>query len=742
MDLTWEDLSDRNDPRCAVFGFTGNEKRVDPYLHWAALTEFRDVGGPRSWFAVLIELKTGLSAADFASGVWDRNDPPRIQPPDDWRAWMKIPRWYVTPSAGLAESRFLSARVAPPFFAALADRSSSLSTVIARFAFGWALDRDIGAGGGSAEPGTVRKWSVGEPATVGVIDDGIAFAHRRLRDATGRSRIEHFWDQRERHPERPIASPPWPVAGDAVPYGYEFDRDGANGLDARLDAASKACRPAKAPIAAGLLDEDALYRDTIGWNAARRVRHGTHVLDVAAGEGPSTADDGSRIVAVQLPRDVTLDTAGHLLAPHVTDGLRYIFDRAESMGDAAGGATVPVVVNLSYGTIGGPHDGSSLLERAMDEMVTQRRAAGHPTAIVVPAGNHLQWRCHARVEVLPGKSALLQWRVPPDQPVPTFMEIWLPYLDPLVEGEDPPVHVRVVPPGERATVSGEVKPGMTAQCVDATPREGAPAADTVVATVSFRNAGVTVKDPDKASFYCDRPMVLVTVSPTRSTGGLRSAAPGGLWRIEIARPAPPFAVPVGRPWIVDAWIQRTDAPVGFSRRVVQSRFEDPDYQVFDRYTGRLLERDSVPSTVRRSGTLNAIATGSSTIVVGAARVDRTARKEGVRAPSVYATSGPALPTPGAVVPVRDGPDVAAIADENGVIGGRLAAATRSAGAVVLGGSSVAAPVVTRRIARSMGEGNDVERATVVAMAEPIPGGDPARAGAGVVPERASGRIER
>jgi hypothetical protein len=232
-------------------------------------------------------------------------------------------------------------------------------------------------------------------------------------------------------------------------------------------------------------------------------------------------------------------------------------------------------------------------------------------------------------------------------------------------------------------------------------------------------------------------MILVTVAPTRSAGGLRSAAPGGLWRIELARPVPPMALPQGRDWPIDAWIQRSDSPVGFNRRVVQSRFEDPRYQVFDRYTGRLLEQDPSPSTTRRSGTLNAIATGEHTIVVGAARGD-------LRRPSSYATAGPANPKAGRVAPVRDGPDVAAVADDGAVHGGRLAASTRTAGSAVLAGSSVAAPVVTRLIEGSMRAGTDVDRQAVAAWVVPRADVVPvaSREGAGIVAAAPDGRVAR
>ena len=42
------------------------------------------------------------------------------------------------------------------------------------------------------------------------------------------------------------------------------------------------------------------------------------------------------------------------------------------------------------------HDGSSILERAMDDLITRRRDAGMPMEIVLPAGNNFLSRCHAR----------------------------------------------------------------------------------------------------------------------------------------------------------------------------------------------------------------------------------------------------------------------------------------------------------------------------------------------------------
>ena len=85
---------------------------------------------------------------------------------------------------------------------------------------------------------------------------------------------------------------------------------------------------------------------------------------------------------------------------HVLDGLRYILDRATSLAPPRG---VPVVVNLSFGHIAGPHDGSSMLERAIHELIEAYRRAAR-LEVVVAAGNSLLSRCHAGFSLGPNDS--------------------------------------------------------------------------------------------------------------------------------------------------------------------------------------------------------------------------------------------------------------------------------------------------------------------------------------------------
>ena len=90
------------------------------------------------------------------------------------------------------------------------------------------------------------------------------------------------------------------------------------------------------------------------------------------------------IVAVHLPRRGVADTSGSALKVQVLDALHYIVERAGPQAD--------VVVNLSYGTMAGPHDGQHDPREAIDELVATARGR---LTVVLPAGNSYEARCHA-----------------------------------------------------------------------------------------------------------------------------------------------------------------------------------------------------------------------------------------------------------------------------------------------------------------------------------------------------------
>jgi subtilisin family serine protease len=116
--------------------------------------------------------------------------------------------------------------------------------------------------------------------------------------------------------------------------------------------------------------------------------HGTHVMGIAAGDGSSS--DGGFIGVAPDAWIVMVKTTFY--TSDILAGVKYIFDLADDLG-------VPAVVNLSLGGHDGPHDGTSLFERGMDELV-----AGRGRAIVVSAGNEGDQSIHVSDTLRGGES--------------------------------------------------------------------------------------------------------------------------------------------------------------------------------------------------------------------------------------------------------------------------------------------------------------------------------------------------
>ena len=166
----------------------------------------------------------------------------------------------------------------------------------------------------------------------------------------------------------------------------------------------------------------------------------------------------------------------------------------------------------------------------------------------------------------------------------------------------------------------------------------------------------------------------------------------------------------------------------------QSYFDDGAYARFDG-VGRPIEVDNSPgrppSYVLRFGTINGLATGSRPVVVsGVRKCDaRMAR---------YSAAGPIIAHPAAFPPPRVGPDpdAAAVAEDSPAQTGVLAAGARSNTAVAMGGTSVAAPQLTRWIANEFIAGRPSCRPGTHALAaledpkHPGPPEPPRRAGLG------------
>lgn len=200
----------------------------------------------------------------------------------------------------------------------------------------------------------------GRNVVVGVVDTGVDPLHADFRDDASLTRIEYLWDQ--------TASG---TAPDSFSYGVEWTATHINN---------------------NIVSE----RDYSG--------HGTHVLGILAGDGSDTGNGQPAFKYIGIaPEAPIVAVKTEFLTTNVADGVAYIFQKAGSR-DA--------VVNLSLGTQDGPHDGTSLFDQSLANLL------GPGRILVVAAGNEGGSNLHARVSLAGADSAVISFVVPTYTPNP------------------------------------------------------------------------------------------------------------------------------------------------------------------------------------------------------------------------------------------------------------------------------------------------------------------------------------
>jgi len=121
--------------------------------------------------------------------------------------------------------------------------------------------------------------------------------------------------------------------------------------------------------------------------------HGTHVAGIMAGSGFTTPqlklrgmspDADLVFVTIKYSNDTLGGSAkgDYVVAnPNILNGFQYVFDYAQSVGK-------PAVCNLSWGMHTGPHDGSSLFDKAVENLT------GKGKIVVGAAGNEAGNQIH------------------------------------------------------------------------------------------------------------------------------------------------------------------------------------------------------------------------------------------------------------------------------------------------------------------------------------------------------------
>lgn len=306
----------------------------------------------------------------------------------------------------------------------------------------------------------------GRRVVVGVIDSGLDYRHHAFRLPNDDSRFLFIWNQdinvRPKGPTDPFqetAPPEFPTVG--VEYTQQ-----------QINQALRASNP----LNVVRLDDT-------------ESAHGTAVTGIAAGDGSQAGTrEGSgdnctganTYIGVAPEADIIFvrhskigDQLGE--SPNLVDAINYIFTRASQLD---GGTGRPCVINISQGDNMGPHDGTSLVEQAIDQMMvlSTRRA------IVKSAGNEGGKSHHAMANITAaGGPKRITFSVPAAANRRQFMECWYDGAQRL--------DVQLFAPGTPAPSSPVVHPGDPPNVWPVNP--GAPAAQRVTVTITS-----ALNDPD------------------------------------------------------------------------------------------------------------------------------------------------------------------------------------------------------------------------------------------------------
>ena len=564
--------------------------RQDLYWQWAEATNFAAYGDmpPKGYVVLLIECAEGKFPKDLQRWLKPRGAHQKGFVPGPY---LKLKRRFCTAWVERQSIEDLPGEIVKRFQLGLpkVDRSARLQT------------QDIW---------TETAFPTGCKALLAVIDDAINIAHPTFMNSAGQSRFKIFWDQ----------STNTAIGSRKPNFGYKL-------------------LPNNTPPKFNL----------------RTASHGTHVASLAGGvETPQYRLRHSRLklaqnnafdhasstvlAGVALPNRTVLDTSGGALAVNVLDALTFLEMNTPE--------EVPVVVNLSFGIMAGPHDGSSIFDAALDEVFARRKGK---LTVVMPAGNSFEMQCHAKVEVKKNQSELLVWRILPDDQTPNFVEIWLP--------KDSNAQISLQSPDGRHTMRSTVMVD-----IQKTPNSAVPFA-------------VILRSNNPANG--DAQLVLLAINPTKERSDDPSAAttrlpvaPHGDWKIVVDNPQNDSIT-------ARVWIERDNASFGHKALGRQSYFVDPQ-ALRKPERAHFLNKSAV---ITGYGSLNGIACSVHPVVAGGydVRTGMPARASGSGSSDSFIRC----------------PDGIAPSDESRLVLGLPGAAHSGGGVVHINGTSVAAPLVSR-----------------------------------------------
>ena len=255
----------------------------------------------------------------------------------------------------------------------------------------------------------------GQGVLTAVIDSGIDYANADFRNADGSTRILNLWDQTavagENESESSRGNEPGPPRGYVL--GVEYTRERINEA---LAAPTQAQRREIVPS-----------EDISG--------HGTAVAGIAAGNGRASGGlyagvaPQSELVIVKLgnPRQEGFPRTTELM-----QGVDYVIRKSLEY-------RLPLAINISFGNTYGSHDGTSLLERYLDDAANLGRVCS-----CVGAGNEGRSGGHTSGILRSGEEEIVELAVQERQ-TSLNIQIWKSYTDEAAISLVSPSGVRVGP---------------------------------------------------------------------------------------------------------------------------------------------------------------------------------------------------------------------------------------------------------------------------------------------------------
>lgn len=409
----------------------------------------------------------------------------------------------------------------------------------------------------ASRPATLPVGGGNGRSAVVIIDHGIAFWNDRFRLGTG---------------------PAAPTRFQEVQF-MSFDDPGAD--DYQITTLTKAqldgfCAQADAPSGERQVRQalKTLVPDSFFGSGAdpQGLWHGTAIADLAAGAAPDTADD-RMLFGLELPTAALRDWGGDTLQTLLMTALSAALKMVEPLL-APGSGCKSVVFVLAFGFPAGPQDGShpaaGLIRSFLSSLRARVGAGGPDLQLVLPAGNHLQDQCHARLPALtPGATRpSVTWRVAPDDHSPNTLEI-------CVQTANAPEMELVAPDGTvaRATLA----PGGFARLM---------------------RGGVVIGGLQRLQDRAGWAKLRLSLARTAWRAQGPAPAPFGDWTIRIAADAE-----------AELWALRDDRDVVADAATPHrpSILVDPGYRMTDA-TGAPVLDDRKAGVVRREGTASVLTT--------------------------------------------------------------------------------------------------------------------------------------